>query len=226
MIGDAPSDEASILDILEYYGEFANKLGAHKAYATQIAYYSTLPFVCLAIVALRTGSDVGAVDDHMKKFLTDQQGKECKSGETYLSRLRTGALWAVRRMDELYKKGLKHRGPEIFVLSGPSIHSYRKFAQCKGTEKFTNEVAVCKPPEGELQADIPFDIPFLTKVILGNRYSLDQINQALGTCLHHETFDEWAYAAWTRMDSSLRIESLPRARKRRRVTHDDGESCL
>lgn len=116
MIGDAPSDEASILDLLEQYGGSTHALGAHKAYATQIAYYSTLLFVCLAIVALRTGSDVEAVDGHMKKFLTDQQGKECTSGKPYLSRLRTGALWAVRRMDELYEKGLKHRGPEIFVL--------------------------------------------------------------------------------------------------------------
>ncbi len=117
VIGDAPSDEASILDLLEHYGGSTNALGAHKAYATQVANYSTLLIVCLAIVARRTGSDVEAVNGHMRKFLTDQQGKKCTSGPSYLSRLRTGALWAVRRMDELYEKGLKHRGPEIFVLS-------------------------------------------------------------------------------------------------------------
>jgi hypothetical protein len=185
-IGDALGDEASILDVLGDYGGFANALGAHRIYATQISHYCTLLFVCLSIIALRAGSDLKAVDDHIRKFLTDQQGKDCKSGEIYLSQLRTGALWAVRRMDELYEKGLEHRGPETFVLcmflsnivannslnkliGGLSIHSYRKLAQCEGTEKFTSEVAICEPPEGELQTDFPFHMAFLAKVALGNR---------------------------------------------------------
>lgn len=56
--------------------------------------------------------------------------------------------------------------------------------------------------------------------------SLSQINKALGTQLRDERFNEWAYAAWRRMESLLRIESPLRARKRRRVTLDNGESCL
>ncbi|KAF2182617.1 hypothetical protein K469DRAFT_586197 [Zopfia rhizophila CBS 207.26] len=115
-IGDTPGGEASILDVLGDYRVFTNALGAQKAYVTQISYYSTLLFVGLSIVALRTGANPEAVDDYMRKFLTDQQGKECTAGETYLSQLRTGALWPIRCMDELYDKGLKHRGWEIFVL--------------------------------------------------------------------------------------------------------------
>jgi hypothetical protein len=115
-IGDAPSDEANILDVLGDYGGFANTLRTHRIYSKQVANYSTLLFVCLCVIALRAGSDLKVVDDYMRKFLTVQQGKECRSEKTYLSQLRTGALWVVKRMDELDKKGLKHRGPEMFVL--------------------------------------------------------------------------------------------------------------
>ncbi|KAF2182599.1 hypothetical protein K469DRAFT_690714 [Zopfia rhizophila CBS 207.26] len=224
-IGNAPGGEASILDVLGDYRGFANALGVHRTYAIQISYYSTLLFVGLCIVALRTGTNPEVVDDHMRKFLTEQQGKECTAGETYLSQLRTGALWTIKRMDELYETALKHRGWEIFLLCSPSIHSYRKLSKCEGTEKFTSEVAICEPPEeGEVQADIPFHITFLIKVILGNRRSLGQINEALGTRLHQKTFNAWAYAAWRRIDSLLRIRCRPRARKRRRVSHDD-EIC-
>ena len=114
-IGNAPHDNASILHVLGEYGGLANGLRAHSNFAKRIAHYSALLFVCLSIIALREGSRIKAVDDQLRKYLKDKQG-ECTAGGTYLSQLRTGALWAVKRMDELDKKGLGHRGPEIFVL--------------------------------------------------------------------------------------------------------------
>jgi hypothetical protein len=49
-----------------------------------------------------------------------------------------------------------------------SIHTYRKLADCKDTEKFTGEVSICEPPEPEPQANVPFYIAFLIKFILGH----------------------------------------------------------
>ncbi|KAF1999274.1 hypothetical protein P154DRAFT_232813 [Amniculicola lignicola CBS 123094] len=100
---------------LEDYGHFLDRVGAHKVFATQISHYSTLLFVCIAIIA-RKIRPVDAVDVCMKRFLTIQQGKDCNAQTKYLSRLRSGALWAVHIMEGLADKGLKHRGPEAFLL--------------------------------------------------------------------------------------------------------------
>lgn len=115
-IGDAPGRETSILNVLRDYQVFTSVLRTERDYAKQVSYYSTLLFVGLSKVALWTGANLDEVDDHMRKFLTDQQGKECKATMTYLGQLRTAATWPIRRMDELYDKGLKHRSWEIFVL--------------------------------------------------------------------------------------------------------------
>ncbi len=114
-IGNKPDDEASILDVLGDYRVFANALAAHRTYATQISYYSTLVFICLCIIALRAGAELGAVEDHLRDYLTEQQGKKCEAEGTYLSQLRTAALWPLKRMDELYRKGLKHRAWEVIL---------------------------------------------------------------------------------------------------------------
>lgn len=124
-VDDKPDCKASILMVLEDYGIFANKLGGHRAYATQISYYSTLLFFCLSIIALRAGADIEAVDNHLREFLTEQQGQKCDAGAVYLSRLRTGALWPLKRMVELERKGLKHRSAELFVLCMQHTQSNR-----------------------------------------------------------------------------------------------------
>lgn len=217
-IGHKLDDKESILDVLRDYGRFANALGAHKVYATQISNYGTLLFICLSIVARKTGAKPEVVDEHIKKFLMRQQEK-CDAGSEYLTRLRTAALWPVKQMNELYRKGLKHRAWEMFVLCGPSIHFYKKLALVD-TEEVTSRVVICEPPEGEVQADVPFDITFLTKIILGERCSLDQINKALGTDLREETFNTW-FEALSRRTESI-SKSLPC--KRRKLLQEDGNS--
>lgn len=114
-IGDKPGSGASILDVVGDYRAYANELVVNKCYATQISYYSTLLFTCLCIIALRAGARRDAVDDQLREYLTEQQGEKCESEGTYLSQLRTAALWPVKRMDELYKKGLEHRAWEVFL---------------------------------------------------------------------------------------------------------------
>jgi hypothetical protein len=49
-IGGKPDGETGILDVLGDYRVFANALAAHRIYATQISYYSTLLFICLCII--------------------------------------------------------------------------------------------------------------------------------------------------------------------------------
>ena len=86
-IGDVPDNKASILAVLGDYHAFANTVRANKTYATQISNYSILLFLCLCIVAVWAGTELEAVDNHMKKFLIMQQGKTCKAGMVYLLQL-------------------------------------------------------------------------------------------------------------------------------------------
>ena len=108
--------KAGILDVLEDYGRFVVGLEIHKTWAIQLSYYSSLLFVCLCIISLHAGADKDAVNDQLRQFLTELQGKKCEAGADYLSQLRSAVLWVLRRMDELEKRGMEHRSYEMFVL--------------------------------------------------------------------------------------------------------------
>ncbi|KAF2812801.1 uncharacterized protein BDZ99DRAFT_517114 [Mytilinidion resinicola] len=169
--GDKPEDGASISDVLQDYGQFSIALNGRRNHAIQISNYSTVLFVNLVSIDLATGATLEAADSHMKKVLKVLQRK-CEADSKYLSRLRTAALWPVQQTKELYQKGLMHRAWEIFVICGPSIHNYKSITYCSGSAEFANKVVVCKPPEIEPQAEISFDVAFLSKIILGERRSL------------------------------------------------------
>jgi hypothetical protein len=106
---------ANVLDILQDYGSFTNELTINTMYTTQISHYATLLFVCLAVIARHTGVKPLDVDTQIVKFLKKQQGHGTDNLD-HARRLRKAALWPIERMKELYKKGLKHRAWEIFVL--------------------------------------------------------------------------------------------------------------
>jgi hypothetical protein len=110
-----PKDRASMIQMLDDYGAFLNELATRKNYATQVSHFSTLLFCCLALVALELDTPLTKVDEIMKTCLSQQYGN-CTASGKYLSRLRTAARWAVQRVDELYKVGLKHRAWEIFLM--------------------------------------------------------------------------------------------------------------
>lgn len=114
--GDKAEDTDSIPKIVNDYGTFAQALGAHKIYATQISNYSTVLFICLTIVAYEAGMKLESVNESTKSFLKKQQGT-CVADRKHLKRLRNAASWLARQSIELYRKGLMHRAWEIFVLS-------------------------------------------------------------------------------------------------------------
>jgi hypothetical protein len=110
-----PDREANILDILGDYHVFAKALVGNKTYATQMSNYSTIIFLGISIVALWARFNIDAVDLHIREFLTAKQGKKCEASGTYLSQLRTAALWPIIQMEKLYQEGLKHRAWELFL---------------------------------------------------------------------------------------------------------------
>jgi len=124
-VGNTLNSKADILGVLEDYGRFVVGLEIHKTWAIQLSYYSSLLFVCLCVISLHAGADKDAVNDQLRQFLTELQGKKCEAGADYLSQLRSAVLWVLRRMGELEKRGMEHRSYEIFVLcmAFNNIHS-------------------------------------------------------------------------------------------------------
>ncbi|KAI0907701.1 hypothetical protein F4823DRAFT_601975 [Ustulina deusta] len=95
---------------------------------------------------------------------------------------------------ELYHMGLKHRGWELFLLSGPHIHAYQKCIHYKDSINVTKLVPICVPQSGEVQARIPFAIPMMISMIGRGRWDLKVINQALGTEVRNDDLDAWLEA--------------------------------
>ncbi|KAH8726666.1 hypothetical protein GQ44DRAFT_705332 [Phaeosphaeriaceae sp. PMI808] len=108
-------DNAGIVDVLEDYSSFASAIAANKTYSAQTSNYATLLFICLSVIARSAGAQAKVVDGHIIEFLKEQQG-ECTADLDYMHRLRTSVAWPIERMEELDKKGLKHRASEIFLL--------------------------------------------------------------------------------------------------------------
>lgn len=105
----------NIFDALEQYQQYASTLITQNKIVRPVSDYATLVFMCLCVVSIHSGISIKKVEEQIKKFFTTQQ-KECTSTSKYLSSLRTGALWALRQMDELYQTDLRHRAWEVFLI--------------------------------------------------------------------------------------------------------------
>jgi len=181
-----PGSIASIVQVLDDYASLPKQLHVAKAYTTQISRFADILFISLNFIARKVGVKPEIVDNHIKAYLYGVNSENRQDHDLgYVRHLRAAILWPIKRMAELDEKGLGHRAYELFViytpksivstipshiiLGGPSIHTYRRYSSKGETSKFTDAVPICKPPDGELQASITFHVPFLCKLILGQR---------------------------------------------------------
>lgn len=107
--------DVSSLTIVSEYRQRTASLEQHSAWAEQISNFSTLLYICVCIVALWTGNKQEDIDADMRLFLAAKQAK-CEAETRYLKRLRNGALWAIRQINNLISAGFKHRAWELFVI--------------------------------------------------------------------------------------------------------------
>ncbi|OBT59274.1 hypothetical protein VE04_00369 [Pseudogymnoascus sp. 24MN13] len=164
----------AILQLLNTFAITTAALQIETTFTRQTYRFRVFVFVSLCCVALHHGVEKRFVEEAMQKCVSDSCGKN-------LTRLRNGALWVNRMMSTLAADGLGHRAYELFVLCGRSIAYYGRFAQAgeSGFSYFRNRVPICKPGL-EIQASLPFWVPFIIKSIVGEVYSLSDICIALG----------------------------------------------
>ncbi|KAI8710403.1 hypothetical protein NCS52_01576900 [Fusarium sp. LHS14.1] len=211
-------------DPLEDFKAFVRSLRRESERARQCYHFAELLFVSLCRVASKNGSPRETIDSLMDDFLPSKKKREQTRQFTYLSHIRGSILWPIHQA-ELLRKKFKHRADEFFLLYGPTVTAYRRLHENKATQEFA-EIAELPPPpdEGEFNSDISFAIPFMIKLIVGNRYNLDEVNKALGTDFSGEEYSMSLSALCRRFEQ---IEGIPYppAKRRRTCLADDQEGA-
>ena len=99
----------AILQLLNAFANTTEMLKVEAAFTTQVYNFRVFVFVSLCCVALYYNANPSVVDDIMRKCISDSHWRN-------LARLRNGALWTNRMMNELAADGLGHLAYEVFVL--------------------------------------------------------------------------------------------------------------
>ncbi|KFY99052.1 hypothetical protein V498_01026 [Pseudogymnoascus sp. VKM F-4517 (FW-2822)] len=173
----------AVLQLLNTFAITTAALQIETTFTRQIYRFRVFVFVSLCCVALHHGVEKKFVEEAMQRCVSDSCGKN-------LTRLRNGALWVNQMMSTLAADGRGHRAYELFVLCGRSIACYGRFAQTgeSGFSYFRSRVPICEQGR-EIQASLPFWVPFIIKSIVGEVYSLSDICIALGygadSQIHH-----------------------------------------
>ncbi|KAF5964377.1 hypothetical protein FCOIX_13447 [Fusarium coicis] len=105
--------------------------------------------------------------------------------------------------------------------NGPSIKTYERLGQDKGAERFAWLAKLPPPLAGETNAEVPFSVPLMVKLIAGRSFSLKLINKALQTNMCQEQFDASVSSIWARTQRIRGIQFPPP--KRRKIS--DIEAC-
>ncbi|KAK3687198.1 hypothetical protein B0T22DRAFT_456641, partial [Podospora appendiculata] len=79
-----------------------------------------------------------------------------------------------------FRRGLRHRAFELFLLESKEIDFYTQCPKEPDQHSiFTNLIPLCetlnKIPPAEIQASLPFWIPFFVKLHVGDRWSYSTI---------------------------------------------------
>lgn len=174
-VGDACHGTVDAATLLSTFVTTTAALGVDKDFTIQVYHFRMFILVSLCSVMLSGGVDRSIVDSTMQHSIS-------KSGGRNLDRLLRGACWVNRMMDVLATDHeLGHRASELFVLWGGSIAQYGRFAEAgeAGCNYFKGLVPACRPVP-EIQASLPFSVPFIIKTIVGPLYSLQHICSSLG----------------------------------------------
>ncbi|KAK3688011.1 hypothetical protein B0T22DRAFT_142769 [Podospora appendiculata] len=161
---------------------FAQKVGSNLLKVAGFYHASrflSFIFIATCSVALYEGHPICLVNTAQRKFLTATRGN-CRKGDNRLAKDRSAVLWLLREMQIQFRRGLRHRAFELFLLESKEIDFY---TQCpKESDQhsiFTNLIPLCetpnKIPPAEIQASLPFWIPFFGKLHVGDQWSYSTI---------------------------------------------------
>ncbi|CZT13617.1 uncharacterized protein RAG0_17119 [Rhynchosporium agropyri] len=162
-----------VLQLLNNFAVGTAALQIDQTFTTQIYHFRVFVFVSLCCVALHQCVDTNLVEEVMAKCVSASSAKN-------LSKLRSGALWVNKMMSRLAARGLDHRAYELFILSGRPIAQYSRFSHAKDGDSYFQARFTNSNPETEIQASLPFWVPFIIKTIVGDIFSLPAICTALG----------------------------------------------
>ncbi|KAM5361513.1 hypothetical protein ACJA88_014437 [Fusarium oxysporum] len=201
--------------ILRDYRQFVGFLQQDSVRTHQISKFAILLFVCLCRVARTYGVCLETVDDLLDNILPRTENQKKQSN--YLRNLRNAVLWPVHQA-ELLRKKYAHRADELFLLYGPSIRTYGRLSEDKSAKDFEHLAVLPPTPAGETNAEVPFSVPLMVKLISGPWFNLELINKALETNMSQEQFDAAVSSIWARTQCIVAIQCPP---AKRRKTFDD-----
>ncbi|KAK3934396.1 hypothetical protein QBC46DRAFT_80221 [Diplogelasinospora grovesii] len=225
------SDDSSFIDhiakpdLQDALTTFARNVGLslvsgelfHKA-----SHFLSMIFIATCCVALCDGHPESSVNAAQQEFLKASRGK-CDGGAKDLAKDRQAVRWLLAEMQRQFRRGLRHRGFELFFLMGRSIQFYKYCPkEPKENNIFTKKIPCCEPPD-EIQAALPLWIPFFVKLHVGKRWSYEKICEALQVNLlnreenfqhFQEIYSSRELVACRLEDNHARPPDQPRKRRR------------
>ncbi|OJD26155.1 hypothetical protein ACJ73_02465 [Blastomyces percursus] len=167
------------------YGSLSIKAELNAVFHVLLSKYQQLIFVNYCIILLCMGNSVDTVDWMMRRYISD-------SGSRNLKRYRLGCVFVNRCITSLLKQGWGHKSWEIFIICAQSPHLYARFVDAPNEchKILTERLGTANVPLWEDRL-IPFCIPSIIKVWVGDDIEMSQICSYLGydfdliTQIHH-----------------------------------------
>ncbi|KAM0080412.1 hypothetical protein ACKRZS_007435 [Fusarium odoratissimum] len=208
----------NVPDHLTYRAVEAGKAGSDAQRAVALSMFGGLVFMGECCVALKMGVSTEHVEDSMRQFLTGLRSSNCTAGSRTFTMYRHVAVWVTQQMYLLFDD-FHHRAFEMFLygtltimhscgsmlissLAPTTISAYDVLARSGREGAFRSAILKLKPSEEslapsapEIQAALPFDLPFLVWANFRRRLGLDCYQQVCevfeATCFPRSQFESW-----------------------------------
>ncbi|KAG7403308.1 hypothetical protein Forpe1208_v016375 [Fusarium oxysporum f. sp. rapae] len=191
----------NVPDHLTYRAVEADKAGSDAQRAVALSMFGGLVFMGECCVALKMGVSTEHVEDSMRQFLTCLRSSNCTAGSRTFTMYRHVAVWVTQQMYLLFDD-FHHRAFEMFLYAPTTISAYDVLARSGREGAFRSAILKLKPSEEslapsvpEIQAALPFDLPFLVWANFHRRLGLDcyqQVCDVFGaTCFPRSQFESW-----------------------------------
>ncbi|KAF4336900.1 hypothetical protein FBEOM_9231 [Fusarium beomiforme] len=191
----------NVPDHLTYRAVEAGKAGSDAQRAVSLSMFGGLVFMGECCVALKMGVSTEHVEDSMRQFLTCLRSSNCTAGSRTFTMYRHVAVWVTQQMYLLFDD-FHHRAFEMFLYAPTTISAYDVLARSGREGAFRSAILKLKrseeslaPSTPEIQAALPFDLPFLVWANFRRRLGLDcyqQVCEVFGaTCFPRSQFESW-----------------------------------
>lgn len=146
-----------------------------------IANFQSLVFTAICEVAIYCGHSLEGVNDAHRLFLTTSRDGTCNASGLTLQKYRVALRGILQEMQRQYRRGLRHRGLEIFFICTMPVKVFCLANSCAVGGSITSYTRWSKPslaPYGdavatvpdEIHASCPLWIPMFVQWIMGDRW--------------------------------------------------------